>query len=177
MAIQAGHGVRLWSNRNLSERTTISAGVNDTLAFQVDGVDYSITLDPGVYESSHHRFSSSLVEMINNKLTAINAPVIARHGGIHDDNPRTVLVLEHKEITNHVISNVTGTAGAEVGLTSPANFYATEPNRLNSNLQALGGSINVRAVIKNGITDLTGRVNARRSSQASTASRVTVRKL
>ncbi|MBT2685449.1 flagellin [Bacillus sp. ISL-37] len=67
----------------LSPEVTITEGVNDTLTFDIDSVTYSITIAAGTYtvynaSASHLNGNSPLLEEINHKLIAANAPVSAR---------------------------------------------------------------------------------------------------
>lgn len=98
---------RIWGDRKLSPTVTIESGVSDTLTLEANGVPYTITLMPGAYEVSHELFTGELLlAEINFKLSSQNAPVTAKLGGIHWDNPKTVLVLESEvEVTIDETSN------------------------------------------------------------------------
>lgn len=68
---------------------TITAGVNDTLTFEVNGVAYSITIEEGTYAT--HMYAnpdtSPLAMEINSKLQEQNIPVVAGYGGFVGGHP------------------------------------------------------------------------------------------
>lgn len=68
---------------------TITAGVNDTLSFEVDGIGYSIVLQEGTYMTprSANADTSPLAMEINAKLNALNIPIIAGYGGFSGTHP------------------------------------------------------------------------------------------
>ncbi|MGG3801214.1 hypothetical protein [Metabacillus fastidiosus] len=92
-------GYRVYCNKGLAKKIVIA---NDTLEFRVDGIDYIITLQSGVYETLHEPFMSELPDMINQGLQANSVPVRCKLGGVYDyaDN-RTVLVFEHIDVNIH----------------------------------------------------------------------------
>lgn len=87
--------MRVWGNRHLDPNVVITAGVNDTLELLVDGMFKSVTLAEGMYLTSHSLFTSTLPDELNVRMIVGIIAVTAKIGGIHDDKPRTVLVLEH----------------------------------------------------------------------------------
>jgi hypothetical protein len=101
-------GVRVWGNVPLTQNTKVKAGVNDSIVVKLNGVDYPITIDERDYQSSHTHVTSELVQHITGKLSAAGCPVLAKVGGIHDDNPRTVLVIEAIDTSNTVTMEVSG---------------------------------------------------------------------
>ncbi|NIK77481.1 flagellin [Paenibacillus castaneae] len=68
----------------LTPSITITAGVNDNLTFDLDGVNYSITLAANTYNIPYGAdpATSPLAMDINNKLALAGAPVKATYGGI-----------------------------------------------------------------------------------------------
>lgn len=62
----------------LNPSVTITAGVNDTLTFDVDSTSYSITIPPGTYPVDWDNTTSLLRDAINNELLNAGAPVTAR---------------------------------------------------------------------------------------------------
>ena len=103
-------GTRVWGNQPLSPKVTIQSGVNDSLTVRIDGVDYTFTIPAGEYETSHELFTSELIGAVNDQLISLGFPFLVRLGGIHDDSPRTILVLEHNELASHTFEGITGTA-------------------------------------------------------------------
>lgn len=83
-------------SKDISDGVTISAGKED-LTFEVDGVSYTITLEPKTYTKDE------VLTEVNDKLAASGAPVVAE---IVDDNLR----LTHQKLGPHTISNVDGGA-------------------------------------------------------------------
>ncbi|MCM3132956.1 hypothetical protein M3629_09170 [Paenibacillus polysaccharolyticus] len=102
-------GIRVWGNVPLAQDTEIKTGANDNIVVTVNGTDYPITLNEGEYTTSHSHATSELVQHIASRLTAAGCPVYARVGGIHDDNPRTVLVIEAVDKGGNVTMAVSGT--------------------------------------------------------------------
>ena len=105
------YGTMAWGTTPLNPSVVITTGVNDIFSFDVDGVNYTITLNAGTYYTSRDHFMSELISPINDGLISVNAPVRARLGGIHMDEHKNVLVIEHNDkLTNHIINNFGGTA-------------------------------------------------------------------
>ena len=105
------HGLFVWGNSNISPSVTVTEGENDTIDMTVDGIDYSITIPAGEYITNHNLFTSELADTVNSLLKDDNIPVKSRPGGIHDDEPRTVLVFEHAaREEGHDITNMAGKA-------------------------------------------------------------------
>ncbi|WP_315792904.1 hypothetical protein [Paenibacillus sp. BIC5C1] len=101
-------GIRVWGNVSLAQDTEIKTGANDNIVVTVNGTDYPITLNVGEYKTSHTHVTSELVQHIASRLTAAGCPVYAKVGGIHDDNPRTVLVIEAVDKEANVTIAVSG---------------------------------------------------------------------
>ncbi|PWW43796.1 hypothetical protein [Paenibacillus pabuli] len=101
-------GIRVWGNVSLAQDTEIKTGANDNIVVTVNGTDYPITLNVGEYKTSHTHVTSELVQHIASRLTAAGCPVYAKVGGIHDDNPRTVLVIEAVDKEVNVTIAVSG---------------------------------------------------------------------
>jgi hypothetical protein len=112
------HGYRLWSNQSLPDRLVVETDVNDQLVITVDDVDYTVTLPEGNYDTSYNGFFSKLITSINNQLDEMDAPVRVRLGGIHDDEPRVVIVFETTDKTfngkHSVINEVNGSMVADI---------------------------------------------------------------
>lgn len=106
-------GTQVWADKHIGGRTVIEDG--DTLDITVDGTEYNLQLPPGEYVTSHERFVSTLTEMLNDVLIDAGVPIRAIPGGIHHDDPKTVLVFEHLEKeAGHKIENVGGTAAMKL---------------------------------------------------------------
>jgi len=73
----------------LSPFVTITAGVNDVLTFEVDGINYSITIQAGTYVTPEgaNPSTSPLAKEINNKLSGLNIPIVAGYGGFVGNHP------------------------------------------------------------------------------------------
>lgn len=82
--------------KDLSEGVTIEAG-KESLAMDVEGVNYSITLDAKKYTSDE------IVGALNNKLSAAGAPVVA-------ELDEGILKFSHKKLGERIIENITGGA-------------------------------------------------------------------
>jgi hypothetical protein len=123
------HGFRFWSDKPIPHSFETELDVNDELTITIDGIVHSIKIPAGKYETNHNHFSSTLITEINNLLSNGGVPAIARLGGIHDDNPRTVIIFEHTDLTTSgssaVITAVGGTAST--ALTSSVPFVTEQP--------------------------------------------------
>lgn len=124
MAINSSHGSRVWGSIALGKVSEITLDVNDELTFNVDETPISITIDASSYNTNINLHTSQLVDEINVKLSAIDAPVIAKLGGINDGNHRNVLVFEHNDSeADHVIDSFSGssieTIFGTIGFTEP----------------------------------------------------------
>ena len=82
--------------KELENGVSIETGKNE-LSFDVDGVNYSVTIPEGEYESDE------LVAEINKQINNSGAPVLAE---IEDGN----LKILHKKMGVHKISNISGSA-------------------------------------------------------------------
>jgi hypothetical protein len=111
------YGYMVLGSVKLNPSLVISAGVNDTLIFKVDNVEYTIYLDAGTYVTSKERFDSQLITHLNTELVSASCPVRARLGGLvavegtlverHYD----ILIFEHEsKDTGHVINSFSGNA-------------------------------------------------------------------
>ncbi len=82
--------------KDISNGVTIEDGEND-LSFDVEGINYSITLAAGDYTADE------IIEEVNNQLTAAGAPVVAE---LEDG----VLKISHTKLGERKIENITGAA-------------------------------------------------------------------
>ncbi|MDH6674227.1 hypothetical protein M2277_004919 [Paenibacillus sp. LBL] len=111
----------VWGSKAVNPSVEIVQGVNDTLIFYVDTVEYTIYLDPNTYVTRKEFFTSALVPHVNEKLLAANCPVTVALGGIvSDDGPignahKNVLIFSHNDTTtSHVIEDFKGNANDTV---------------------------------------------------------------
>lgn len=88
---------RVYGRADLSGGMTVTAGVNDTLIFDVNGVSKSITLAAGSYSKS------ALLTEINTRLTGASAGVAASYSG-------NTLLLTASNPGNYYIDNFSGNA-------------------------------------------------------------------
>ncbi len=105
-------GIKVWGNTQLAPQRLVVKDINDTFVINVNDTEFSITLDAGSYPTSHEHFTSNFVQHVNDKLLEANCPVTAKAGGIHDDDPRTVLIFEANDISEEATMGVEG-SGAE----------------------------------------------------------------
>ncbi|WP_434750821.1 hypothetical protein [Paenibacillus amylolyticus] len=140
-------GIRVWGNVSLAQDTEIKTGTNDNIVVTVNGTDYPITLNVGEYKTSHTHVTSELVQHIASRLTAAGCPVYAKVGGIHDDNPRTVLVIEAVDHGENVTMAVSGN-----GATA---FIGDEPYQVQPPVSASEPTL--------GAINLTSRIQAKKT--------------
>lgn len=145
-------GIRVWGNTQLAPERVVTAGTNDSLVINVNGVDYTITLDAGTYKSSHEHVTSLFVKHVNDKLVAAGCPVVAKAGGIHDDSPRTVLIFESADMTEATTLDISG-AGATSFIGSAP--YLTQPAQVEVLLSEIASKVSVRG---GGKVDINGQV-------------------
>ncbi|TYO95523.1 flagellin [Desulfallas thermosapovorans] len=94
---------------------TIEEGVNDTLTFTADGVDYSLKLAPGTYSTitTGDASKSPLAAALDDAANKAGAPVYTRIWGVHGDpdDPRRVIEFIKKGIIGpQAIGNFGGNA-------------------------------------------------------------------
>lgn len=123
-------------NINLSAGLTITAGVNDTLNFQVDGITKNITFNPGTYTST------SFLNEINDKLDLVNASVSASYSD-------GKLVLTSTEAGHHKIDNLSGNSLNSLFI-SHSNGSSSFPSY--SGIPTLNPSVNITEGVNDTLT-------------------------
>jgi hypothetical protein len=125
------NGFRFWSNTSLPDEFQTEIDLNDELTIIVNDVPYSIKIPEGNYKTYYSMFESTLVDKINELLEQQDVPVRAKLGGIHDDNPRAVLVFEVFEYSEEAeaitISGISGTVAEIAQIVSPEPFAVSVP--------------------------------------------------
>lgn len=107
----SSRGTQVWGSVALHPEPIVIKGTNNTLNFQVDGVEYEASIPQGTYATRLELFTSELIEPVNEALRHAQAPVIARLGGNRQDKHICVLVLEHTDTSDdHVIDGFGGSA-------------------------------------------------------------------
>ncbi|AMM45087.1 hypothetical protein SP15_279 [Bacillus phage SP-15] len=165
-------GVRAWCDFSLPQEFVVEAGVNDLLVLTVDGTDYNLELDPGTYITSHDRFTSTLINQINQQIAMTGAPVEAKVGGIHDDEPRTVLVFEHtaKGDNTKTIAPTGGTAIPDI-IGDVSNVFDEE-----AHLTPAIADLRSKAVFRqSSFSEVTSKVTGRSANRNSMDSSIGVR--
>ncbi|MCM3132297.1 hypothetical protein M3629_05840 [Paenibacillus polysaccharolyticus] len=87
-------GQQIWGSVELGSEINIDTD-NNTFAFDVDGLRYSLAIPTGKYITSRKRHESELVQIMTKTAEQLNLPVQFRLGGIHNDQKFNVLILEH----------------------------------------------------------------------------------
>ncbi|RJG21646.1 hypothetical protein [Paenibacillus thiaminolyticus] len=104
-------GTQVWGSVALHPEPIVIKGTNNTLNFQVDGVEYEASIPQGTYATRLELFTSELLEPVNEALRSAQAPVIARLGGNRQDKHICVLVFEHTDTSDdHVIDSFGGSS-------------------------------------------------------------------
>lgn len=150
-------GFRIWGNSHLAPQREVESGVNDIIVVSVNGTDYTIVLDAGSYASSHEQVTSSFVQHVNDKLIQVGCPVTAKVGGIHDDQPRTVLLFETTETSERVTMEIEGSGAVEFIGETP---YQTVPAVVETQLDGLPSKVLARGT---GMISLTGGIGVSKS--------------
>jgi hypothetical protein len=124
-------GFRFWSNVSLPHQFQTEIDTNDELVLEVNGITHTIKIPEGKYETHYSMFTSTLTDTINQLLIDNDIPVRAKLGGIHDDNPRAVLVFETAEVSEDVesvtINSIGGTVVEVAQIVSPEPVVITQP--------------------------------------------------
>lgn len=165
-------GVRAWCNFSLPQTLVIEKDKNDLLVVTVDDTDYELTLDAGTYNTSHDRFSSTIISQINDQIKKTQAPVVAKLGGIHDDTPRTVLVFEHTVVGDNTktLSPTGGTALAD--LVGSKDNVIVQDAELSVAVSDLKGKLSSR---RTEYSDLESKTKARAKSNQAMETKIAVR--
>jgi hypothetical protein len=131
MANSFEHGFQFWSNKSLPSNLMTELDVNDELTLTINSVPHTVKIPEGKYETRYNHFSSDLIDAINELLEADGVPVRARLGGIHDDNPRVVLIFETTDLTDSgesvVINSIGGTVAPAVVSDAPLVTVPPKP--------------------------------------------------
>lgn len=104
------YGQQVWGTVNITNKVTITSS-NNTLAFDVDGTTYTITVPNGTYTTIREKHESELIQAITTAASSLSIPVQFRLGGMHYDQKFNVMIIEHTDKDNeHTMDNFSGSA-------------------------------------------------------------------
>jgi hypothetical protein len=87
----------VWGTKNIRGEVVVTAGVNDTLTLDVDGVNYTVTLAPKTYKTLRELHWSEFVGALNTAFALQGIPVDVKLGGaLNDDGKQSLVVFVHK---------------------------------------------------------------------------------
>lgn len=142
---------------------TITAGNNDTLNFDIDGINHSITIAPGTYSTLTAGGESDLVKVLNDAFTDAGLNIRTYIVGVegNETDPKRVIDFEiYESEGTHTFGNVGGNARSILmdKIEYPAWKSIDSSGTVSGNCTGFPASITGNVNLSSGLT-ITGGVN------------------